>query len=425
MKRNKHDRSFKIFFLWLILNLLTLWPSARLLSKDRKDAGPVIRNILIPSPPMRMTLAPDGKQLAVLQERSITLVNLDSGAVIQNLPAPFALSPVDLIYGPDGKSLYFAASGSRVLRLNLNAEDSQWKQEELLKFEPGKFAAEEIGGLSLSPSGRYLALTLVRSKLLLIYDLSQRLMVSRVALGPNPGGVSFSADARMAYVIRHDERPLSNETKVSSSESHHDKSSIRQGQGFISLVALKEQKVVVEIETGVQPCQMRLNKDGSRLYVLDAVEPIISTMDTLTQEVTEEIPLTIGTTSVPDPRPADFCLAPDGKRLFVALEGHNAVAVFSLGSLSTKSLKDTPTRLEGIVPLEGHPRALLFTADGSRLLVGHSGPAGSASVSSGPASAEARSIQGTVSLVNLPAQKQLERWLENLRQSHKQNLSNG
>jgi DNA-binding beta-propeller fold protein YncE len=419
VKRRKGRCLLQNFLLLCVLLLLSTGRNFEIHSKAKKDSIPAGKQITLASSPLFMALNADGRQLAVLHDQGLSLIDIETVSLTENLKVVVRPSPPELYFAPDGQSLYFATGGNRLTRFILKSGQSQWVQEELLALDGTRNSGERIGGLSLSPSGRYLALTFVHSRLLLIYDLSQRVVIRKIPIGENPGQVLFSPDGQKAYLAHQDGILQSDRAKESPRGENHNQSAVHSGQGFVSVVKLQEQEVAKGIEVGIHLCQMCLNKDGSRLYVLDDVGSRVFSIDTLVQEVIEEIPLTIKSAETPVARPSSLCLAPDGKRLFVAMEKAQAIAVIGLGSLSAKSLKETPSRIEGIIPMPGHPRALLFTADGSRLLVGLSVLGVSNLPDEGPRGSTVSASGGIVFVANLPSQKQLEHWLDLFLQSHK------
>ena len=76
----------------------------------------------------------------------------------------------------------------------------------------------------------------------------------------------------------------------------------------------------------------------------------VSVIDTLQEEVVEEISVKVDEHEPLRSAPNALALGSDGKRLYVALAGNSAIAVVSLGSTSSKSLKKTLSQQEGLIP---------------------------------------------------------------------------
>src|SRR5207249_2751679 len=126
---------------------------------------------------------------------------------------------------------------------------------------------------------------------------------------------------------------------------------------------------VENIEVGLHPCGMCLSKDGTRLLVANANSDTITSIDTLTRQVAEEISVKVDSKLPLGAAPNALALDADGKKLYAALGGNNAVAVIALGSGSAKSLKASESKLEGVIPTGWYPGALLLDPEGKKLLV--------------------------------------------------------
>lgn len=111
---------------------------------------------------------------------------------------------------------------------------------------------------------------------------------------------------------------------------------------------------------GEGPAYLLLSPDDRTLYVTNSSSDTLSIVDTKTNQVTDTILLRGGDLrGLPSSTPLGMALAPDGKKLFVALADLNAVAVVDLAS----------NRLEGMVDVGWYPTSVAVTPDGKRLFV--------------------------------------------------------
>ena len=114
------------------------------------------------------------------------------------------------------------------------------------------------------------------------------------------------------------------------------------------------------------PNRMLLNADQSVLYVAEDNSDIVSAIDTKTNTVAEEVPVTAPPGLFADPQhfggaaPNALALSPDGSTLYVSDGGSNAVAVVPLGG-------PAPHRVTGLIPTGWYPNSV--TAIGDMLYV--------------------------------------------------------
>lgn len=194
------------------------------------------------------------------------------------------------------------------------------------------------------------------------------------------------------------------------------------GRGSVSVVDVSKPATPREVgwvRVGHHPTALQLSADGRRLFVANTNDDSISVLDvTSTPRVvaTESVRPTYG---VPvGAHPDAFALSPDGKTLFVALAGMNAVEV-----------RDgrTGARVAGrpmYIPTGWYPSALLVTGspDRYRLWVANAKGAGAAAKGTGYNLSVGQEIypfnDGTVSVIDLPAPaKVANEWTERVHEN--------
>ena len=169
------------------------------------------------------------------------------------------------------------------------------------------------------------------------------------------------------------------------------------------------------VETGALPAYVRLNRDGTRLYVSNSGSDTVSEVDTDTLKVLRTFLLRPAAyRGLPGSTPLGLDLAPDGKRLFVAMADLNAVAVVDLGK----------GELQGYLPAGWYPTATLVAQDGDRLLVANAKGVQARNPNGTPVRKGARNQYGPVILEGTVASLDLSQALDDLPGSTAQVLRN-
>ncbi len=202
-------------------------------------------------------------------------------------------------------------------------------------------------GLALWPDGStiYVANNLADS-LGIISDLRDRRAVTRISLR-RPGSTQFTYPYDVKLVTKGNEN-----TKAFVS---------LWGDGSIAVVGGPMEKTVKFITVGRHPTAMLLNKDQSRLYVVNSDADSVSVIDTRGEKVLETINLRLADGAKNGESPEGLALSEDEKVLYVANAHVNAVAVVTLG---------TRSKLAGFIPTGNYPSAVacvgnqLFIANG-------------------------------------------------------------
>jgi len=108
------------------------------------------------------------------------------------------------------------------------------------------------------------------------------------------------------------------------------------------------------------PTAMILNRDKSKLYVVNSDADSVSVIDTATDAVVERINVKLAESALNGTSPESLALSTDEKTLYVANSHVNAVAVVALGN---------PSKLTGFVPTGNYPSAVAVV--GNHLFVGN------------------------------------------------------
>ena len=124
----------------------------------------------------------------------------------------------------------------------------------------------------------------------------------------------------------------------------------------------------------VYPIAVTATSDGKRAFVALWNGSAVAELDLLTGKVVGKVAL-LGPARATDPssHPAALALAADGKRLYVALANRDAVAAVDLSGEWMKLAGVYDTRLPGQSYFGAMPDALQISADGKQLFVANSG----------------------------------------------------
>ncbi len=187
---------------------------------------------------------------------------------------------------------------------------------------------------------------------------------AKITVGPYPHSCMLGADKRHLYVSNWGGRSL-------------------------SIVDTQDQRRLRDMTVGLRPNDMALAPDG-RLFVACAGDNTVHVIQTLTLEKAPEaasparmlwqIPREIISTSIypqsPEGSTPDaLAVAPDGKTLFVANAGNNAVMVvdISMAVLDDKVRKfgESVSLVNGFIPAGWYPTALAVSPDNGTLFIGN------------------------------------------------------
>lgn len=193
------------------------------------------------------------------------------------------------------------------------------------------------------------------------------------------------------------------------------------GVGTVSVIDIRNATTAREISVtpvGHHPTAVQLSDDRSRLFVTNTNEDTLSVLDVTTT------PRVIATESMRavdgvqvGAKPVALALAPDGKTLFVALAGMNAVEVRD--GMTGARVAAQPV----YIPTGWYPSALLVVGTPShyRLFVANAKGAGTKSKSTGynlSVGQELTPLDGTVSVIDLPAPTRIaNEWTETVREN--------
>jgi DNA-binding beta-propeller fold protein YncE len=312
-----------------------------------KPAG---RHMQIGDLPLAMVESPDGKFLVVTnngyQKPTLTVVDLEKGVVASRAHLDNAW--LGLAWHPDKRRLFSSGAGQTTVnefywtpgRLTAGAVYALGRDS--LKPLPGIARPEPVeqsfvGGIAISPDGRYVYAVHVLGEALTMLDLKSGLVLRTVDVGAEAYTCVVSPDGKTVFV------------------------SVWGGAKVLAFDAATLDRRG-EVVVGEHPSAMAFSKDASRLFVACANTNSVFVVDVATRTTTEQISVALFPNVPPGATPNSIGLSPDGRTLLVAVADNNAVAVVDVSTPGHSAVS-------GFIPTGWYPTAAQFSRDGSRIYV--------------------------------------------------------
>ena len=201
-----------------------------------------------------------------------------------------------------------------------------------------------------------------------VINATTNMVITTVAVGTRPVGVSVSPDSSKVYVLNQ----VSNNVSVINTATNEVTATITVGtapvgvgvspdankvyvtnqrSNDVSVINTATNQVTATIPVGSTPAGVGVSPDGSKVYVAIYDSNQVIVINTITNMVTATIP--VGT------NPLDVCVSPDGSRVYVTNPTSNDVSV-----INTANNAVTATIQVGTTPV-----GLKVTPDGSKVYV--------------------------------------------------------
>lgn len=275
-------------------------------------------------------------------------------------------------FSPDGRMAYVSGGGDNVLyRYSITGQNMA--SSGLLSL-PG-FA----GGLTVSPTGTVFVAHLEENSVSAIDPMSwtiARTFTFSDGVGEFPWALEVAPGGDTLLVLNRGSGTVSLIPLIGSAEP--------------TIIPLGEPDLLPEIHPNAVVC----DPTGLRCYNANANTDMVSVIDMKTKMISRVFSLAPYTDAPYGSIPGALALSPDGKTLYTALSGENAVAVVDTSS----------GLITGKIPTGWYPSALAINPDGKRLYIANMKGEGQGPhwPPTPPPTNTVWEVRGTISFVDIP-----------------------
>jgi YVTN family beta-propeller protein len=356
---------------------------------------------VIPGRPVDMAFDSGKRMLAVLNTNTVQFFQASTGAKLAEIPTAAdgipkrTTSYAGIAFRPGNRELWASeTTGSgpdSILIAQLSDVGMPVKTSRLAL--PGHPLPV---GIAFSADGGTAYVAFSRSNTLAVIDASTHEIRKQVDVGMAPFGVVVTKRGKIYITNRGGRRPNAGETTAPSSGSAilTDPVTGSAASGTLSEVDAAT-FAVRDVPVGLQPSQLALNPGESTLAVANSLSDTVSFLDTATLARTDvKIP------TFPDAAlgsmPIGLAFAPDGKTLYVACGGNDAVAALTHSGKVWK--------VAGALPAAWFPSAIAIDSDGALRVLNIKGVGNTAN---NKGSFNSREYQGSLEKIPAPTPLQL------------------
>jgi YVTN family beta-propeller protein len=271
---------------------------------------------------------------------------------------------------------------------------------------PGDYlTASPVMAREAGSDGRRVGLVLLPANdAALIIDADRGSLLRWIRLGVLPLSGALSHDGRIAWIANFGGgQPTAAERAVlqcclrRAEKVRVDPRGVATG-GSVVRVDVSTGRITSTIPVGRHANGLAWDEPHDRLYVTSGVDDAVTVIDTRAARVISTVSVSPFRERTAGVAPTALALSPSGDRLYVALGGANAVAVYAVTPESGK------TSLLGLLPTGWYPSSIDVSGDGKRIAVGTLFGVGSGEGSAGGA-LRGRYVfaqRGTVHVIDVP-----------------------
>ncbi|HUS04802.1 MAG TPA: bifunctional YncE family protein/alkaline phosphatase family protein [Bryobacteraceae bacterium] len=270
--------------------------------------------------------------------------------------------------------------------------------EGLGSFQPGALAVAR----DKNREGKQLAVVpLVWENRLAVIDLTNREVMHQAPTGIAPFAAVIDAQGTVAYVSNLGGRPpKTGEAFAAPAQKSTERIVVDSrgvaSTGTVTRVDLRTGEATATIPVGLHPTGMKWDEARHLLYVVNGNSDTISVIDTAKNTVARTMEVQPFSQKVRGIAPTAIDISLDGKTLYVACGGINAIAVMDASQ----------GKIRGLIPTAWYPNSLALDATGKRLAVSALLGAGSGWRES-PGKRFVHANRGSVAVIALPDEAQL------------------
>ena len=197
----------------------------------------------------------------------------------------------------------------------------------------GDLGSFQPGGLSMTD--RVVAVPLVYENKLAVVDADSGGVLKQIGVGIAPFAAAIDRKGAVAYVSNLGGRPPKPNELYASPRLKADEKIVVDSRGIASTgsvtrVDITSGEVTATIAVGLHPTALAWDEPRQRLYVANGNSDSVSVVNTESNQVVQTIPLKPFSESVRGIAPTALQVSADGKTLFVACGGINAVVVLDV-----------------------------------------------------------------------------------------------
>jgi YVTN family beta-propeller protein len=368
---------------------------------------PAGRSVEFGGRPVDLVFSPDGKTLYVKDNRGLVVIDTKGWKIRQELLFEGGGSSMHGITVSHDGSRVYATTAQYILyegQVSPTNGNVSWSRRITLPG-PGGRGNSHACGIELSRDGKTAYVCLSRNNSLGVVELESGKLVKEIDVGVAPFDVVLSEKGERAYVSNWGGRRAKTgerTAKSSGTDTLVDERGIA-SSGTVSIVDLQESQEVTQVQTGLHPSDLELSDDGRNLYVANANSDTVTVIDTIAMRAVNTIGVRPDETLPFGSAPNALALSEDGKRLYVANGGNNAVAVIDL-----EKAKKGEGRIEGFIPAGWYPGAV--ATEGNHIYIVNVKGLGSRKKNPNQTGWKVFSYLGTVNKVQIPSEEKLKNY---------------
>jgi|SRR3989304_2730565 len=291
---------------------------ANLISVIDGDEGIVVREVPVGVEPCHIVVDHKGELIAVSHEEKRgeiwfldrkTLRVENKVLLIEAKEGVTKTNCFFLAFSIDSRKLYAVNQFSGLLYV---VDPVAGKVEKEIRLGKTK---QMIGGIILSPDGRFLYISDVKNSRIFVLDTAGDVIYDHIVIDGAPWAIAVSPDGKFLYVADA-------------------------GDLTLIIMDIETRKVTKRIPIGIQPTDAAISRDGRFVFVSSMISYDITVIDTELKEAVANIPV--------GAYPVGIVVSPDGKRVYVCNYNENTVSIIDAES-SRETVRvptnSTPTKI--------------------------------------------------------------------------------
>lgn len=303
--------------------------------------------------PVDLALSKDGELLFVKDRAALRVVHAKSWKLLQTVSLPGGASLHGIAVSRDASKVWVTNSADQLHEFK-RAEDGAYVLGRSIRLAgPGGKGSSFPCGVALSQDESSAYVCLSRNNSVGVVDLGGGTRSKEIPVGVAPYDVVLDAQAARLWVTAMGGRPPApGEPSAPSSGTPTmvDDRGVA-ASGGVYEISLDEGRTLGMIPVGLQPCDLLLLRENDLLLCANANSDSVTWIDTETRTALFDLTIKPDLDLPFGSMPNALAVSPDGKRLYVALAGNNAVAVVDMEHPEAPYVR-------GFVPSGWYPAAL-------------------------------------------------------------------